>query len=57
MLSIIMLLAFNPGIHPNATLVGFVLLYIAAALTLWSMIMYLRAAWPDLSADIGGTGE
>ena len=26
--------------------IGFVLLYVAAALTLWSMIVYLRAAWP-----------
>lgn len=26
--------------------VGFWLLYLAAALTLWSMIVYLRAAWP-----------
>ena len=29
---------------------GLVLLYVAAALTLWSMFMYLRAAWPSLSA-------
>ncbi len=29
---------------------GVVLLYIAAALTLWSMVMYLRAAWPVLFA-------
>ncbi|MEE9451213.1 MAG: CDP-diacylglycerol--glycerol-3-phosphate 3-phosphatidyltransferase [Gammaproteobacteria bacterium] len=27
---------------------GASLLYIAAFLTLWSMIMYLRVAWPDL---------
>jgi len=30
-------------------LVGLVLLYIAAFLTLWSMVVYLRAAWPSLS--------
>lgn len=30
---------------------GFVLLYIATALTLWSMLQYLRAAWPELSRD------
>ncbi len=29
---------------------GIVLLYIAAALTLWSMLIYLRAAWPSLTA-------
>jgi CDP-diacylglycerol--glycerol-3-phosphate 3-phosphatidyltransferase len=28
--------------------VGEVLLYLAAALTLWSMLVYLRAAWPSL---------
>ena len=27
---------------------GVALLYIAAALTLWSMVIYLKAAWPDL---------
>jgi CDP-diacylglycerol--glycerol-3-phosphate 3-phosphatidyltransferase/cardiolipin synthase len=27
---------------------GLVLLYIAALLTLWSMFIYLRAAWPNL---------
>ncbi len=29
--------------------IGLVLLYIAAAMTLWSMIVYLRAAWPVLT--------
>jgi CDP-diacylglycerol--glycerol-3-phosphate 3-phosphatidyltransferase/cardiolipin synthase len=29
---------------------GMALLYAAAALTLWSMFLYLRAAWPSLSA-------
>ncbi|MEJ2620502.1 MAG: CDP-diacylglycerol--glycerol-3-phosphate 3-phosphatidyltransferase [Candidatus Thiodiazotropha sp.] len=28
--------------------VGFVLLYVAAVLTLWSMALYLKAAWPSL---------
>ncbi len=28
---------------------GIVLLYVAAILTLWSMLLYLRAAWPALS--------
>ncbi|HEX4870441.1 MAG TPA: CDP-diacylglycerol--glycerol-3-phosphate 3-phosphatidyltransferase [Moraxellaceae bacterium] len=27
---------------------GFPLLVVAAALTIWSMLVYLRAAWPDL---------
>jgi len=31
--------------------IGLVLLYIAVILTLWSMTLYLRAAWPSLRGD------
>jgi CDP-diacylglycerol--glycerol-3-phosphate 3-phosphatidyltransferase/cardiolipin synthase len=31
--------------------VGYWLLFIAAALTLWSMMMYLRAAWPLMKSS------
>ena len=31
------------------TTTGYVLLYVAAILTLWSMVVYLRAAWPSLT--------
>ncbi|WP_177419220.1 CDP-diacylglycerol--glycerol-3-phosphate 3-phosphatidyltransferase [endosymbiont of Lamellibrachia barhami] len=37
--------------------VGFVLLYISAILTLWSMIIYLRAAWPSLKGQVVVEGE
>ena len=30
---------------------GFVLLVLAAIMTIWSMIVYLRAAWPFIMAD------
>ena len=33
--------------------IGYVLLYVAAILTLWSMVVYLRAAWPSLTNDAG----
>ncbi|MCH9694774.1 MAG: CDP-diacylglycerol--glycerol-3-phosphate 3-phosphatidyltransferase [Gammaproteobacteria bacterium] len=33
--------------------VGFVLLVLAAIMTLWSMIIYLRAAWPFMKNDPG----
>lgn len=33
--------------------VGYVLLYLAAILTLWSMFVYLRAAWPELRPGAG----
>ncbi|MBU2956011.1 CDP-diacylglycerol--glycerol-3-phosphate 3-phosphatidyltransferase [Marinobacter sp. F3R08] len=46
MAAIVGLLAFPPGvIWAN---VAVALLYIAAILTLWSMGLYLKAAWPDL---------
>ncbi|MGP4843116.1 CDP-diacylglycerol--glycerol-3-phosphate 3-phosphatidyltransferase [Marinobacter sp. 1Y8] len=44
--SIMLLLAFPTG--TNGAFLGTVVLYGAAILTLWSMIIYLRAAWPDL---------
>lgn len=40
---------FGPWLYP----LGLLLLYIAAVLTLWSMWLYIRAAWPSLS----GGGE
>ncbi len=48
MLSLIFLLWYTPHSLILIKIVGVILLYIAAALTLWSMIMYLRTAWPDL---------
>ena len=39
--------------HP----VGLVLLYVAAALTLWSMLIYMRAAWPVIFGRDGKAGE
>ncbi|MBB3139751.1 CDP-diacylglycerol--glycerol-3-phosphate 3-phosphatidyltransferase [Halomonas organivorans] len=47
MIALLLLLAFTPD-TPIAVL-GVVTLYAAALLTLWSMIQYLRAAWPHLS--------
>lgn len=38
------------GIIPVAE-IGFYLLYLAAMLTLWSMITYLRGAWPTLKKE------
>ena len=34
--------------------VGFYLLYMAAVLTLWSMALYLRGAWPTLKRSANG---
>ncbi len=35
--------------------VGFVLLVLAAVMTIWSMVIYLRAAWPFIIEDQGET--
>jgi len=46
----LLLLLYKSPIGPFPTQeVGMVLLYVAAVLTLWSMVIYLRAAWPLLS--------
>ena len=51
MLSLLLLLYKSPVGEFPIYEAGLVLLYIAAALTLWSMIIYLRAAWPALNGD------
>ena len=53
MVAILLLLYRLPvGAFPTHA-VGVVLLYIAAILTLWSMFVYLKAAWPILSGKQG----
>ncbi len=45
----IVLLIYNQDLWGIPILTtGFVLLYVAAVLTIWSMFVYLRAAWPNL---------
>ncbi|MEJ2444038.1 MAG: CDP-diacylglycerol--glycerol-3-phosphate 3-phosphatidyltransferase [Exilibacterium sp.] len=48
MVAIIVLLGVRPEAGSFPTTLGYVLLYVAASLTLWSMVVYLKAAWPDL---------
>jgi CDP-diacylglycerol---glycerol-3-phosphate 3-phosphatidyltransferase len=43
------LLIYHPGGNSFWFVAGMILLYVSALLTLWSMVMYLRAAWPDLT--------
>ena len=50
MLALVILLA-NPSDFSFWVLVGYALLLVAAGLTLWSMLQYLRAAWPHLKID------
>lgn len=48
-IAIIVLLAFQKESFPLFHTIGLYALYAAAVLTLWSMIIYLKAAWPSLS--------
>ncbi|MHB0774273.1 CDP-diacylglycerol--glycerol-3-phosphate 3-phosphatidyltransferase [Halomonas sp. WWR20] len=50
MVSLLLLLGFTPG--TLIAYIGVATLYVAAALTLWSMGQYLRAAWPELSRSM-----
>ena len=53
MIAIAFLLLIDPDKYPVLDYAGIFLLYVAAALTLWSMCLYLAAAWPDLTATNG----
>lgn len=48
MAALLLLMLFDPA-HTWWGAVGFVLLYVAAILTIWSMVIYLMIAWPELS--------
>ena len=48
MLALVILLG-NPPVFTFWVVLGYVLLVVAAVLTLWSMLQYLLAAWPHLS--------
>ena len=41
----------NPFMGIDVYAVGFVLLVVAAIMTIWSMIIYLKAAWPFIMMD------
>lgn len=56
MVSIIVLLANGGDVDTIAARVGVILLYAAAVLTLWSMYLYLKLAWPDLSSGMVNEG-
>lgn len=48
MVAILVLLANPPGFDNPWVVLGTVMLYAAALLTLWTMVLYLQAAWPTL---------
>lgn len=48
MVALTVLLFCGPTTSTIIIVLGFILLYLAAILTIWSMAIYLKAAWPDL---------
>lgn len=54
MTALFLLLYRKPLLFVDTAEWGFWLLYIAAALTLWSMFIYLMAAWPVLNGRTSG---
>jgi CDP-diacylglycerol--glycerol-3-phosphate 3-phosphatidyltransferase len=48
MVALVVLLANPPLFDRPLVLLGYGLLYAAAVMTLWSMVLYLKAAWPSL---------
>lgn len=58
MTAITLLLAFEPDFDSSRRIIfsqffvfNYVLLYLATLLTLWSMVLYLKAAWPYLREE------
>jgi CDP-diacylglycerol---glycerol-3-phosphate 3-phosphatidyltransferase len=51
MVSIVLLLFAVPQDSAGIKIIGIILLYVAALLTLWSMVMYMKAAWLDLTLN------
>lgn len=48
MIALVVLLYCDPLTPSWIVIAGYIFLYVAAGLTLWSMMIYLRAAWPEL---------
>jgi CDP-diacylglycerol--glycerol-3-phosphate 3-phosphatidyltransferase len=49
MVAIFLLLLYTPHGQVILVILGYIFLYLAAILTLWSMAMYIKTAWPDLT--------
>lgn len=57
MIAIALLLSQAPDFDNLIVLIGYVLIYVAAFMTLWSMTVYLIAAWPTLRAGLQDEGR
>jgi CDP-diacylglycerol--glycerol-3-phosphate 3-phosphatidyltransferase len=51
MLALVVLLYCGPATNAFVIFFGYLCLYVAAVLTIWSMGIYVKTAWPDLSSQ------
>jgi CDP-diacylglycerol---glycerol-3-phosphate 3-phosphatidyltransferase len=51
MLALTVLLYCDINTRPSILFLGYLLLYVAAVLTIWSMFIYLKAAWSQLTLE------
>lgn len=54
MMAILLLIYRDDALGLPIYTIGYVLLYVAVILTLWSMLIYLRGAWPSLVENGAG---
>jgi CDP-diacylglycerol--glycerol-3-phosphate 3-phosphatidyltransferase len=47
MIALTVLIYCDPTTSASIIVIGYVLLYISVILTIWSMVIYLKAAWPE----------
>lgn len=52
MIAIALLLALPPDPSSIFVVAGYALIYVAAVMTLWSMTVYLHAAWPTIKVGL-----
>ncbi len=48
MFALVILLYCTPTTNAAIVIIGYILLYAAVVLTIWSMVLYLKTAWPVL---------
>jgi CDP-diacylglycerol--glycerol-3-phosphate 3-phosphatidyltransferase len=57
MVAIVVLLANPPDLTRPWVITGYALLYLAAVMTLISMVLYIQAAWPTLRQGLTQQGS
>ncbi len=51
MVAVAVLLFCSPSSNAFIIFLGYLFLYVSVVLTIWSMVIYLKAAWPELNAQ------